>query len=288
MNSEKLSVIFFGSNHLSVACLDKLLIDERFEVLAVVSQTDKPAGRGHKLTPTPVSQYALDKSIELFRCDRPSRDEELFQELQVLKPDYFVVVAYGAILPQRYLDIPRQLSINVHGSILPAYRGASPIQTAILDQAKITWVTIMQMSLGMDEWDILSIQEINIDETETTGSLFEKFAIVSPDLLTETMVEYHRGKIERIPQDHSRASYTRKFTKEDAQWNREKTMNENLAIMRANTPGAMLWWEIDGKRYKFTKLEKTNEINEEWVLWCSDGGLRIIEAIDEKGKKIQR
>ena len=107
MNSEKLSVIFFGSNHLSVACLDKLLIDERFE--------------------------------------------ELFQELQVLKPDYFVVVAYGAILPQRYLDIPRQLSINVHGSILPAYRGASPLQTAILDQAAITGVTIMQMSLGMDE-----------------------------------------------------------------------------------------------------------------------------------------
>ena len=151
MNSEKLSIIFFGSNYLSVACLDKLLIDERFEVLAVVSQTDKPAGRGHKLTPTPVSQYALDKSIELFRCDRPSRDEELFQELQVLKPDYFVVVAYGAILPQRYLDIPRQLSINVHGSILPAYRGASPLQTAILDQAAITGVTIMQMSLGMDE-----------------------------------------------------------------------------------------------------------------------------------------
>ena len=110
------------------------------------------------------------------------------------------------------------------------------------------------------------MQEINIDETETTGSLFEKFAIVSPDLLTETMVEYHRGKIERTPQDHARATYTRKFTKEDAQWKSEKTMNENLAIMRANTPGAMLWGEIDGKRYKFTKLEKTNEINEEWVL----------------------
>ena len=151
MNSEKLSIIFFGSNYLSVACLDKLLIDERFEVLAVVSQTDKPAGRGHKLTPTPVSQYALNKNIELFRCDRPSRDEELFQELQAFKPDYFVVVAYGAILPQRYLDIPRQLSINVHGSILPAYRGASPLQTAILDKAAITGVTIMQMSLGMDE-----------------------------------------------------------------------------------------------------------------------------------------
>ena len=151
MNVEKISIVFFGSNSLSVACLDRLLKDERFEVCAVVSQTDKPAGRGHKLTPTPVSQYALDKSIELFCCDRPSRDEELFQELQVLKPDYFVVVAYGAILPQRYLDIPRQLSINVHGSLLPAYRGASPIQTAILDRAAITGVTIMQMSLGMDE-----------------------------------------------------------------------------------------------------------------------------------------
>ena len=110
------------------------------------------------------------------------------------------------------------------------------------------------------------MQEINIDETETTGSLFGKFALVSPDLLTETIVEYHQGKIERIPQDHARATYTRKFTKEDARWNPEKTMNENLAIMRANTPGAMLWGEIDGKRYKFTKLEKTNEINEEWVL----------------------
>lgn len=288
MNVEKISIVFFGSNSLSVACLDRLLKDERFEVCAVVSQTDKPAGRGHKLTPTPVSQYALDKSIELFCCDRPSRDEELFQELQVLKPDYFVVVAYGAILPQRYLDIPRQLSINVHGSLLPAYRGASPIQTAILDRAAITGVTIMQMSLGMDEWDILSTQEILIDETETTGSLFEKFALVSPDLLTETIVEYHQGKIERISQDHSRATYTRKLTKDDARWNSEKTMDENLAIMRANTPGAMLWGEIDGKRYKFTKLEKTNTINEEWVLSCSDGWLKVIEAIDENGRKIRR
>ena len=126
-------------------------MDERFEVLAVVSQTDKPAGRGHKLTPTPVSQYALDHEIALYRCDRPSKDEELLNMLQSIRPDYFVVVAYGAILPQRYLDIPKELSINVHGSLLPAYRGASPIQTAILNQEKVTGVTIMQMSLGMDE-----------------------------------------------------------------------------------------------------------------------------------------
>ena len=138
MNQEKISIIFFGSSQFSVACLDKLLIDERFDVLAVVSQTDKRAGRGHKLTPTPISQYAINNNITLFRCDRPSRDEELFQELQALKPDYFVVVAYGAILPQRYLDIPKKLSVNVHGSILPAYRGASPIQTAILNQEKVT------------------------------------------------------------------------------------------------------------------------------------------------------
>lgn len=151
MNSEKLSIVFFGSNHLSVACLEKLVMDERFEVLAVASQTDKPAGRGHKLTPTPVSQYAIDHEIALYRCDRPSRDEVLFNALHSMRPDYFVVVAYGAILPQRYLDIPKKLSINVHGSLLPAYRGASPIQTAILDRAAITGVTIMQMSLGMDE-----------------------------------------------------------------------------------------------------------------------------------------
>ncbi|MFO0763294.1 MAG: methionyl-tRNA formyltransferase [Candidatus Gracilibacteria bacterium] len=286
MNSEKLSIVFFGSNHLSVACLEKLVMDERFEVLAVASQTDKPAGRGHKLTPTPVSQYAIDHEIALYRCDRPSRDEVLFNALHSMRPDYFVVVAYGAILPQRYLDIPKKLSVNVHGSILPAYRGASPIQTAILDQASITGVTIMQMSMGMDEGDILSTQEILIDEAETTGSLFEKFAIVSPNLLVETIAEYHQGKIERIPQDHARATYTRKFTKEDARWNLEKTMDENLAIMRANTPGAMLWGEIDGKRYKFTKLEKTSAINEEWVLSCSDGGLKVIEAIDNLGKKV--
>ena len=124
----------------------------------------------------------------------------------------------------------------------------------------------MQMSLGMDEGDILSTEQITIDETETTGSLFDKFAIVSPSLLAETIVSYHHGNIERIPQDHSKATYTRKFTKEDARWNPEKTMNENLAIMRANTPGAMLWGEIDGKRYKFTKLEKTITINEGWIL----------------------
>lgn len=231
-----LKIAFFGSSPLSVSCLDHLIRDDRYEVVHVVSQTDKPAGRGHKLTPTAVSGYALDHDLPLTRVDRPSRDETLYAHLMSLDLDYLVVVAYGAILPQRYLDIPRIASINVHGSLLPEYRGATPIQSAIRDERDHTGVTIMLMSAGMDEGDILSQKVIDISKGETTGSLFAKFGEVSPHLLAETLWDLSTGKISPIAQDPTLATYTRKWDKEDARHLSELSMSANLARLRANTP----------------------------------------------------
>lgn len=278
-----LKIAFFGSSPLSVECLDRLCHDPRYEVLHIVSQTDKPAGRGHKLTPTAVSGYALEHGLPLTRVDRPSRDEALYEHLMSLGLDYLVVVAYGAILPQRYLDIPRIAPINVHGSLLPEYRGATPIQSAIRDERDHTGVTIMLMSAGMDEGDILSQSVIEIDESETTGSLFAKFGLISPPLLADTLWDLSIGAIKPTPQDAALATYTRKWDKEDARHLPELSMSANLSRMRANTPGAQLWNIIDGVRYKYLKLERSS-VPTDFCLECSDGYLDIIEARDEQGK----
>ena len=205
---------FFGTPHFAKALLSDLLESQGIEVVFVVTNPDASVGRSSELRPSPVKILALEAGIPVFTPEKVRGNLELFEMLDRFSADFFVVAAYGKILPKEILEMPKKLPINVHGSILPKYRGASPIQAALLSGEKVTGVTIMVMSEGMDEGDILATTEIPIDRFETTTSLFAKFEAVSGDFLVETLRKFEKGEVERIPQDGNLATYCSKISKE--------------------------------------------------------------------------
>jgi methionyl-tRNA formyltransferase len=283
---------FFGTPELSARVLQDC-IQAGFEVAYVISQPDRPVGRSAKLVPSPVSSIALSHSIPLFRPERVRGNIEFFNQIVNTVVDYLVVVAYGKILPDEILALPTILPINIHGSLLPKYRWASPIQSALLAGDTVTGVTIMQMTAGMDEWAILSSQNIAIDPQETSESLFKKFEQVSWALLIETLLSHKEGVITPQDQDHSLASYTSKFTKADGQIS--PLQDSALTIYRkyqAFTPWPGLWFRLNDRRYTLSELSIV-EVSDipagyarRWVQWalvlgCQSGALSIAKITPE-------
>ena len=217
---------FFGTPSLSASVLEDLLNASDIEVVFVVTNPDKAIGRSSVTQSSPVKKLAMAHNIPVFTPTKIRDNQEFLEAIASYNCDYFIVVAFGRILPNTILEMPKKMCINVHGSILPLYRGASPIQAALLSGEKETWVTIMEMSEGMDEWDILKIHTITIDPTETTGFLFEKFADISGTILIQTLRELEMGGITPLPQDSTQATYCKKIEKEDGliDWN-ESTEN---------------------------------------------------------------
>ena len=198
-------IVFMGTPDFAAASLKKL-IDERFDVIGVFTQPDKARGRGMSVTFSPVKALALEAGLPVFQPET-LRDGSALRILQELKPDILVVVAYGRILPDEILELPKYGAINVHASLLPKYRGAAPIQWAVLNGDHITGVSIMYLAHDMDSGDIINTRETTIGEKETSGQLFDRLMIMGADLLAETLPEIEAGTAARNPQDHSKASY---------------------------------------------------------------------------------
>lgn len=201
-----MKIVFMGTPDFARASLAELLTTEH-EVLAVYTQPDRPSGRGNKLTPSAVKQLAQAENIPVYQPQK-ARAAEVVAELAALQPDVIIVVAYGQILPQAILDIPQYGCLNVHGSILPKYRGAAPIHWAILNGDTETGVTIMQMDAGMDTGAILAVAKEPISADDTTASLYERLKVVGAKLLTQTLPRLQAGEITPEPQDNSQATYT--------------------------------------------------------------------------------
>ncbi|MEZ8785022.1 methionyl-tRNA formyltransferase [Vibrio splendidus] len=217
--SQSLRIVFAGTPDFAARHLAALLSSEH-EVIAVYTQPDRPAGRGKKLTASPVKNIALENSIPVYQPENFKSDEAK-QELADLNADIMVVVAYGLLLPQAVLDTPRLGCINVHGSILPRWRGAAPIQRSIWAGDKETGVTIMQMDIGLDTGDMLSIATLPIEATDTSASMYEKLAGLGPDALVECLADIASGKAVAEKQDDELANYAKKLSKEEAKidWN---------------------------------------------------------------------
>lgn len=208
-------VIFAGTPDFAARHLDALLQDERFEVVAVYTQPDRPAGRGKKLQPSAVKQRALASQIPVEQPER-LKDPEAQQRLAQYQADIMVVVAYGLLLPQVVLDIPKRGCVNVHGSLLPRWRGAAPIQRAIWAGDRETGVTIMQMDAGLDTGPMLSKVTVPISNEDTSASLYEKLAQLGPQALIESLLEIAAGTSRSEAQDDSQATYAKKLSKEEA------------------------------------------------------------------------
>ena len=238
-----MKAIFMGTPEFSVPALQKM-IDMGIEVEGVITQPDRAKGRGKQMQFSPIKELAVRYGLPVFQPQRLRKDEELIQKMREIAPDVIVVVAFGQILPQEVLDIPRLGCVNVHASLLPKYRGAAPIQHVILDGEEKTGVTTMLMDAGLDTGDMLLKAEIPIDPKETADSLHDKLAILGGELLEKTLTGLEKGEIIPQKQDDSlTGAYASMISKEDGQIDFTQPAAAIERRVRAMTswPGAYTW-----------------------------------------------
>lgn len=253
-----MKIVFMGTPDFAEASL-KALYEAKHEILAVVTNPDKPSGRGMKLTASPVKQYALEKNIPIYQPQKIRGNEEFINQIKLLKPEVICVVAYGKILPQEILDIPTKGCINVHGSLLPKYRGAAPIQWSIINGDKVTGITTMYMDAGMDTGDMILKQEITIGEDETTGEIWNKLAQIGGDLLVETLQKIEEGKAPRTKQGAD-FSIAPMLTKENAKIDFENMNAIQIKnLVRGLNPIMGAYTYLDSKKIKIWKTQAIDD-----------------------------
>ena len=267
--TNKLKTIFMGTPEFAVPSLEAL--KDKVELITVVTQPDRPRGRGHKLLPSPVKVWALDNSIPILQPERIKTDE-FTSKLEELKPDLIVVVAFGQILSQRILDLPKYGCINVHASLLPRYRGAAPIEWSLINGETKTGVTTMMMDAGLDTGDMLVKREIAIDENMILPELREKLMILGSEALIKTIDKIIDGTLTREKQDNTLSNYAPMLTKETGLIDWNKSAREIHNLVRGLYGGA--YTIIDGQKYKI------------WRTKLVDDKLEILEIQAPNSKKL--
>lgn len=248
-------IVFMGTPDFAAASLKKL-IDEKYDIAAVFTQPDKPRDRGMKLSYSPVKELALENNIPVYQPTK-LRDGTATELIKSLRPDILVVVAYGRILPDDMLEVPKYGAINVHASLLPKYRGAAPIQWAVLNGDKITGVTTMYLASEMDTGDIIYTAETEIGEFETSGELFDRLMVMGAELLDRTLRDIEYGTAPRTQQDHSKASYVKMLDKSLSPIEWAKTPREIIKQIYGLQPWPVATAELDGKVFKIYSAEYT-------------------------------
>ncbi|WP_305460109.1 methionyl-tRNA formyltransferase [Photobacterium leiognathi] len=292
--SKPLRIVFAGTPDFAARHLAALLSSQH-DVVAVYTQPDRPAGRGKKLTASPVKAIALENDIPVYQ-PVSLRNEEAQQELAAIDADIMVVVAYGLLLPQEVLDTPRLGCINVHGSILPRWRGAAPIQRSIWAGDTETGVTIMQMDIGLDTGDMLKVATLPIEATDTSATMYEKLAELGPDALIDCLSDIADGTAVAVKQDDEQANYAKKLSKEEAliDWTMDATAIERC--VRAFNPWPMSYFTVAEQNVKVwqTAVEADNQGKAPGTILSADkqgilvatgnGALRLI-SLQPPGKK---
>ncbi|EKO3551037.1 methionyl-tRNA formyltransferase [Vibrio fluvialis] len=246
--SQSLRIVFAGTPDFAARHLAALLSSEH-EVIAVYTQPDRPAGRGKKLTASPVKNLALEHNIPVYQPENFKSDEAK-QELAALNADIMVVVAYGLLLPKAVLDTPKLGCINVHGSILPRWRGAAPIQRSIWAGDAETGVTIMQMDVGLDTGDMLKIATLPIEASDTSGSMYDKLAELGPQALVECLSDIAQGTAVAVKQDDALANYAQKLSKEEAKIDWTLSAQAIERCVRAFNPWPMSHFAVADNQIK--------------------------------------
>lgn len=249
-----LNIVFMGTPDFARESLNALYESEN-KILAVVTNTDKPKGRGMNLTPSPVKEYALEKSLKLFQPEKIKENVEFIEQIKQLNPDIICVVSYGKVLPKDILEIPKYGCINVHPSLLPKYRGSTPIQTAIINGDKYTGVTTMYMDEALDSGDIILQEKIEIEDSQTTGDLWSILAKKGAELLVETIKQIEKGIAPRICQGED-YTVTQMLDKSMAKidW-KNKTAIQIKNLVRGLSPIMGAYTLLNGKKIKFWQVE---------------------------------
>jgi len=287
-----LRLIYMGTPEFALAPLKKLL-ESKEELVAVITQPDRPRGRGQKLIPSPVKKLALEHNLLVLQPES-ARQPDFIKKIQELNPDLAVVCAYGQILPKELLEAPRLGSINIHASLLPKYRGAAPIPWAILNGEQETGITIMKMVEKLDAGPILLQKAIPIEPTDTAGTLEQKLSHLGAELLMQVIQKIKSGEVEPAPQDDSQASYAPLIKKEQAKINWSEPAEIIWRKIRAFNPRPGAFVGEGNNLIKIWKAELGKEKGEPGIIleahkkWievaCGEGSLRILE-LQPAGKK---
>jgi methionyl-tRNA formyltransferase len=292
-------IVFMGTAELACASLKALLALSPSPVVAVVTRPDRPKGRDLREQPPPVKIIAKEAGLPVLQPEK-AREPAFLAGLSEFHPDVIIVAAYGQILPQTALDLPKFGCINVHASLLPKYRGAAPIQWAILNNERETGVSIMKMAAGLDTGDVLSQRSTSIGPDETATVLHDRLAVIGAELLVETLPQYLAGNITPRPQDNAAATYARKITKADGllDWTRPALELRNRIRAFTPWPGAFLNWTAQGhaRLLKIWRAQIAHrqgppgqvlEANKtEFVIACGTDALRIEQLQMEGGRKM--
>lgn len=287
-----MKIIFMGTPDFAAASLEAL-IASRHEIQAVVTQPDKPKGRKGELTPSPVKVIAKREGIKVYQPLKV-RDEEFVKTLRAYNPDVIVVVAFGQIIPLSILKMPKFGCVNIHGSMLPKYRGAAPIQWAVLDGEKETGITTILMDEGIDTGDILLKKTIQIDTDETSGSLFDKLMALGAETILETLDELEKGNLTPTKQGESPTAYAKMLTKAMGLIDFTKSAKELDCFVRGMDPWPSAYTLLSGKTLKLWKVRavegsgKAGSVigidKESFTIACGEGAIEVLE-VQLEGKK---
>lgn len=290
-----MKVIFMGTPDFSVGILEKL-IDSGHEITLAVTQPDKPKGRGKSMQFPPVKEAALEHGIEVYQPKRV-RESECIEYLKRYEADVIVVAAFGQILPKEILSLPHFCCVNVHASLLPKYRGASPIQWAVINGEKVTGVTTMRMDVGLDTGDMILKEEVTLDKEETGGSLFDRLAQTGAELCVKTLEAIEQGTATYTPQNHEEATYTTIIKKQLGKIDWTKPAVELERLIRGLNPWPSAYTSLDGKTLKIWKSsvkENGSEISKAGTVVKVDkdsfevktgDGILVLHEVQLEGKK---
>ncbi len=296
MDRSKARIVFMGTPEFAVPSL-RLLLEEGYLVVGVVTQPDRPKGRKRVLTPPPVKEEALARQLPVLQPER-LRAADAVEALRSWEPDLIVTAAYGQILPKSVLDMPRYGCINVHGSLLPKYRGGAPIQRCLMNGEQVTGVTIMYMAEGLDTGDMISRVEVPIVASDDAGTLFAKLSVAGAELLGETLPELLAGRMEAVPQNEAEATYARNLSRDDERldWSRDAVALWNqVRGLRPYTSGFTFWngevlkiWSCEPERAGESSGQPPGTVLEAGAagvtVACGSGVLRVTE-LQPAGKK---
>ena len=291
-----INIVYMATPEIAVNCLQKLLNFNDINIQAVVTQPDRPCGRGNKITPPPVKEFALAHDITVFQTDSLKNDEVLKQKLRELKPDFFITFAFGQLLTEEILDIPLISTINLHASLLPQYRGANPIQRAIYDGNEETGITTMLTVLALDAGDICLQEKIKITPDMTDAQLMQIISDKAPFIMYPTIKQLYNKVLIPQKQDESAVTIAKKFKKEDAPLDWSKTAQQLHNHVRSMTTWPVACTTIDGKNIKILKtsvVENTSqnedhgvisEITKEGIAVKAKQGTLLIHELKPEGK----
>jgi methionyl-tRNA formyltransferase len=288
MNSSR--VIFIGTTEFGIPTLE--MLKQNYNLELIITQPDKPTGRKHILTPPPVKEWALKNNIKVIQ---PNKISEATEEIKTVDPDLIIVAAYGQIIPKSILDIPKRGAINLHTSLLPKYRGASPIQSALLDDEKETGVTIMLMDEKMDHGAVLSQHMIKIGDSDNYYSLSSKLSLLAANALLETLPKWLEKKIEPLPQNHEEATFTKILNRNDARIDWTNPARSIIQKIKALNPEPGTWTTLNSKSVKIIEAEETKNgtidlpgklysENGECLVKCGDYSIKLT-LVQPEGKK---